>query len=124
MGRDGKEIFGDNWDDNNFFKTLMDLKTYLQNNDTQGIQATLGKLDSHLNTINAQVSDIGGKGVRLEVRSTIIEDLELSYTERKSEIEDADIAEAIIDLNSKELVYNAVLSSASKVMALNLVDFI
>jgi flagellar hook-associated protein 3 FlgL len=84
----------------------------------------MDNLDSHLDSVNAQVSDIAGKAIRLDVRENIITDLELSYTDRKSQLEDADIAEAIIELESKELAYNAALSASAKIMQLSLVDFL
>ncbi|MBN1849911.1 MAG: flagellar hook-associated protein FlgL [Deltaproteobacteria bacterium] len=124
IGRDGEDIFGGNWDDNNIFRTLMDLKTHLQGNDVTEIQATLTKLDAHLTTVRGAVSNNAGKTIRLNVRGEIIQDLQLTYTNRKSELEDADITEAIINLNAKELAYNAALNSASKVMKLSLVDYI
>jgi flagellar hook-associated protein 3 FlgL len=123
VGKVGSEVFGVNWDDSNIFKTLVDLKGYLENNDTAGIQDIMGRLDAHMTKINAEISDIGGKTVRMEVKENIIADLKLTYTDRKSQLEDADVAEAIIELNSKQLAYNAALTSASKVMELSLVDF-
>jgi flagellar hook-associated protein 3 FlgL len=124
IGKDGKDIFGENWDDNNIFKTLIDLKNHLQVSDLGEIQNTLTKLDDHMKTVSGHVSDIAGKVVRLDVKEQIIADLELTYTERISEIEDADIAEAIINLKSKELAYNASLNSASKMMGMSLVNHI
>jgi len=61
IGRDGEDIYGENWDDANIFKTLIDLKTSLQNDDVGGIQAAMDKLDSHLQTVRATISDVGGK---------------------------------------------------------------
>lgn len=124
VGKDGKDIFGENWDDSNIFKTLMDLKTSLENNEVAGIQDAMSKLDEHMTHVNANISEIAGKTIRLDVKQEIIADLELTYTERKSELEEADIAEAIINLKSKELAYNAALSSASKLMDMSLVNYI
>ena len=124
VGKDGKDIFGTNWDDSNIFKTFIDLKTSLETNDFTGIQEAMTKLDEHLKTVNANVSDIAGKGIRLDVKSEIVSDLELNNTERMSELEDADFAEAIIALKSKELAYNAALQSSSKLMELSLVNFV
>ena len=123
IGKVGTDIFGDNWDDNNIFKALVDLKGYLESNDVAGIQDIMGRLDEHMTKINAEVSEIGGKTIRMQVKENIIEDLKLNYTDRKSQLEDADITEAMIDLNSRQLAYNAALSSASKVMQLSLVDY-
>jgi flagellar hook-associated protein 3 FlgL len=123
VGKVGSEVFGENWDDNNIFKAVVDLQGYLENNDIAGIQDVMGRLDAHMSKINAEISDIGGKTIRMEVKESIIADLKLTYTDRKSQLEDADVSEAIIDLNSKQLAYNAALASASKVMQLSLVDF-
>jgi flagellar hook-associated protein 3 FlgL len=124
IGKDGKDIFGENWNSSNIFKTFIDLKNNLQTNNVEGIQSSLANIDNHMSTLNAHISDIAGKTVRMNIKEQIIADLKLTYTERTSEIEDADIAEAIIELKSKELAYNASLSSASKMMELSLVNFL
>ena len=123
IGKVGSEIFGENWNEDNIFKTLVDLKSYLQSDNVEGIQEVMGYLDEHMTKINAEISEIGGKTIRMEVKDNIIADLKLTYTDRKSQLEDADVSEAVIELNSKQLAYNAALTSASKVMELSLVDF-
>lgn len=124
VGKDGKDIFGSNWDDSNIFKTFIDLKTSLENNDIAGIQSAMSNLDSHLKSVNGNIADIAGKSIRLDVKREIVSDLELTDTERMSNIEDADLAEAVIALKSKELAYNAALSSSSKIMQMSLVNFL
>jgi flagellar hook-associated protein 3 FlgL len=124
VGKVGSEVFGENWDSDNIFKTMVDLKTAFQNNDLSGIQTAMGNLDKHLSKINTEISDVGGKYNNMEVKDNIIADLKLNYTDRKSSLEDADIAQAVIDLNAKQLAYNAALTSASKVMQMSLVDFL
>lgn len=124
VGEDGKNIFGATWDDSNIFKTFIDLKTSLENNDIAGIQDAMTTLDGHLKSINGNIAEIGGKCTRLDVKKEMIADLELTNTERMSNIEDADIAEAVITLKSKELAYQAALSSSSNIMDISLVDFL
>jgi len=132
VGRDGESIFGDcdiDWSDpaagqDNVFKTLMDLKDDLRSNDAESVREALTKLDDHLDTLRAAVSDTGAKVLRLDTKEAIIQDLRLGYTERKSGIEDCDIAEAVMNLKSKELAYQASLASSSRVMQLTLVDYL
>ena len=124
VGKDGKDIFGSDWDDSNIFKTFIDLKTSLESNDIAGIQHAMSNLDSHLKSVNGNIADIAGKNIRLDVKKEIVSDLELTNTERMSNIEDADLAEAVIALKSKELAYNAALSSSSKIMQMSLVNFL
>jgi flagellar hook-associated protein 3 FlgL len=124
VGKVGSEIFGENWDSNNIFKTLIDLKTALRNNDISGIQTAMGNMDGHMSRINGEIADVGGKSKGMEAKENMIASLKLTYTDRKSNLEDADLSEAMIELNSKQLAYNAALSSASKIMQLSLVDFL
>ncbi|MBW1802923.1 MAG: flagellar hook-associated protein FlgL [Deltaproteobacteria bacterium] len=132
VGRDGETVFGDDnitWSDpaagqDNIFKTLIDLKTHLLNNDAEEISATLDKLDNHLDTVSNMISDTGGKIIRMEVKETIIKDLNLNHSERKSQLEDADMAEAVMNLKTKEIAYQAALSSSAKVMSLSLVNYL
>lgn len=132
IGEDGEKIFGDDgfdWDDpqagtNNVFKTLLDLEKYLRGNDVAGVQETLQKLDAHLEVIRAHISQSGAKSLHLTMREYVIQDLDLAYTERASQLEDADLAEAVMNLESKQLAYQAALSSSSRVMQLSLVDYL
>ena len=59
----------------------------------------------------------------METKEKIYQDLKITNTDRLSKIEDADITEAIMDLKSRELVYQAALASSAKVMQLSLVDY-
>jgi len=122
VGRDGEDIFGSGT--TGIFKTLIDLKTALENNDVSGIQDAIGQLDMHLDTIGDVISDAGIKETQLEVKNSIIQELKLNYQERKSELEDADIAEAVMDLTAKQTAYKAALASSAKVMQLSLVDYL
>lgn len=124
VGRDGEDVFGANWDDNNIFKTLIDFKNNLQTNNVGGIQSAINIADGNLNGVRAKIADTGSKMLRLDVKQSIIDDMNINYTERKSKIEDADIAEAVMNLKAKELAYQAALSSSSKVMDLSLVNYL
>lgn len=133
VGRVGTDIFGSDgiadWGDpaagtGNIFKTLLDLKESLLNNDKAGIGDAMDELDTQMARVNALISDSGAKSTRLNVKETILKDLQLVYADRKSTIEDADIAEAVMELKARELAYQAALSSSSKVMNLSLVNFL
>ena len=119
VGSDGEEVFG------NIFNTLSNLKTALETNDLSGIQDAMGFLDGHVEDVSAKILDIGSKMNRMEIKDKIYQDLNFSNTERLSKIEDADIAEAIMNVSAAELTYQAALASSSKVMKLlTLVDYL
>ena len=118
IGSAGDAVFG------TLFSTLTDLKDALQNNDVDGIQDAMDNLDGHFDDIKTKVSDVGSKMNRMEIKNKIYQDLNLTNTERLSNIEDADIAEAVMNVKAAELTYQAALASSSKVMTLSLVDYL
>jgi flagellar hook-associated protein 3 FlgL len=118
IGNDGQAVFG------TVFNTLVDLKTALQSNDVGGIQNAMDNLDGHFDDISTKISDVGSKTNRMEIKGNIYQNLNFSNTERLSRIEDADIAEAIMNVKAAELTYQAALASSSKVMTLTLMDYL
>ncbi len=106
------------------FETLFSLKEYLAKDDEDGISRTMTRLDTHFNSITSVLSDIGIKSNRLEVRKQVSSETKLTMTERKSMIEDADVVESIMDLQSIQTAYEASLNATSKIINLSLVDFL
>ena len=108
----------------NIFSTMANLKTALETNDVGGIQDAISNLDGHFDDISVKISDVGSKMNRMEVKENILQDIIFANTDRLSKIEDADIAEAIMNLKAREFAYKAALSSSAQLMALTLVDYI
>lgn len=106
------------------FNTLLDLNQYLADNDVDGIERTLGRLDAEFNNMTSEIVNIGIRDKRLEIRSQITSEVNLSLTERKSTIEDVDIIEATLNLQSIQTAYEAALSSTATIMQLSLVDYL
>lgn len=122
VSRDGESVFSAAGLD--IFETLIDLKAALESNNVPAIRATMDELDDRMSHIRSLTADTGAKLNRLDLTTTVIQDLRLTYLDRKSQLEDADIAEAVIDLKSKELAYQAALSSSAKVMSMSLLDYL
>lgn len=118
IGNNGGEIFSD------VFQTLDAFKTALENDDLDGIQTAMDNLEDDFNRLNGAITTVGTKMNRMDIKSTIYQDLTLSETERLSGIEDADITEAITNLQQKQLAYQAALSASAKVMELSLLDYV
>jgi len=117
VGGDGEAIFG------NILNTLSELKNALEADDVAGITISMGNLDDHFEHLSAKISEVGSKMVRMEIRESILQDLNITNTKRLSRIVDADITEAITKLTSIELGYQAALASSAKVMELSLVNY-
>ena len=106
------------------FQTLIDLKQYLTSDSGSGIERSMTRIDTQFNNMVNAISQIGYKGVSLDIKTSVLEDLELSYNSQKAEIEEVDIVEAITRLQAKESAYQAALASTSRVMQLSLVDYL
>lgn len=106
------------------FNSLIDLKQYLSDNDRDGIERTIGRLEQNFDLMTSRIVDAGMKYSRLEIRQTITTEVGLTLTERKSMIEDADIIESIMNLKNIETAYQAALNSTSKILNLSLVDYL
>jgi len=118
VGSDGQAVF------ESIFTTLSTFKTALEANNISGIGEAMTNLDADFNSITVKISDVGSKMLRMEVKEKILEDSNVSNTERLSKIEDADIAEAIMNLKAIEFAYQATLASSAKVMTLSLADYL
>ena len=118
VGNDGEAVFG------TIFQTLSDLKDALEDNNVHGIEDAMTYLEDHFDHITNKISDIGSKATRMLIKEGILQDSNLFNTERLSKIEDVDITEAIIELESKGVAYQAALNSSAKVMELSLIDYL
>ena len=118
VGSDGSTVFG------TLLTTLSAFKTALETDDISGIQNAMDNLDTDFDTITNKISDVGSKALRMEVKGKILEDMNLSNTERLAKIEDADIAEAVMNMKSIEFAYQATLASSARVMSLSLVNYL
>lgn len=106
------------------FNTLLDLNLYLADNDADGIERTLGRLDAQFNNMTSEIVNAGIRYNRLDIRNQITTEVNLSLKERKSTIEDIDIVEATLNLQSIQTAYDAALSSTAKIIKLSLVDYL
>jgi len=115
--QEGEETTWSIWD------TIFDLKEALENDDVDGIQRAMGRLDNHYESLTSSISTVGRiYNGTLTTESTIL-DSDLTLTTQRSTVQDADTVEAIMVLKSSQMVYEAALSSTSSVMGLSLVDY-
>lgn len=115
--KQGEEAFWSIWD------TVFDLKDALENDDVDGIQRAMTRLDNHYESLTSSISTVGRiYGSTITTEATI-SDSDLTLTTHRSTVRDADTVEAIMNLKSAQTVYEAALSSTSSVMGLSLVDY-
>jgi flagellar hook-associated protein 3 len=106
------------------FDTLVDLKGYLTSGDIDGIERSISRLDTSFNHMVTTVSTIGARELRLDMKGNIIADLAVSLSEKRSQLEDVDVIEAISNLQAIQYAYEAALGASAKVMRTSLVDYL
>lgn len=105
------------------FEALFDFKEYLASDDVDGIQRTMSRMDTYYTSITSVKSDLGMKYDRLSTTQKVSLETTDSLKERRSMIEDADFAEAVMNLSAIDTAYNASLSSTAKIINISLVDY-
>ncbi len=81
-------------------------------------------MQDHQETVDIAIADIGNRMTRVELVETRLKSQKVNFTDLKSSNEDIDLEEVVINYSSAELVYNASLTAASKVVRQTLLDFL
>lgn len=84
----------------------------------------LSAMQGFLNEVNVAVTACGARGSRLELVTSRLCSQKTTFETLKSENEDVDLSEAVVQLTSAEMTYEAALKATGKIMQVNLMDFI
>ncbi len=82
------------------------------------------KCQNHQQTISSAIADIGNREVRVNLTKNRLTEQTTNFEELKSNNEDIELEEVVINYSAAEVVYNASLTSAGKVVRQSLLDFI
>ncbi|MBB64335.1 MAG: flagellar hook-associated protein 3 [Waddliaceae bacterium] len=111
----------------NVFKTIIDLRDKLLNNDISGISGANGIIKDIETASQSLVSSqvrLGGSQEVLQLdRNRIIEQTS-DVGQFLSEVEEADIAKLILELNNAQNVYEAALAAGGRLLQTGLLNFI
>lgn len=107
------------------FETLRALEEAIRTGgDIAAINAGIAALDVDLTTLLDVRSEIGARINRLEASRTRSEAMDIFMVSLLSQREDVDLAQALTDLASRERVFEASLSAASRVLQPSLIAFL
>jgi len=98
--------------------------TDLDTGNSAGLSAAIANVDSYINVNLTARSDIGAKMNRMELVQNRIADDKINYSKLRSQLEDADMGEVIMQLMKEENVYRASLSVGARVIQPTLLDFL
>lgn len=116
----GNQVFQGNED---VFAVLSDLEQALNNNDTAAISSQIERLDSCLNQIHRWEGEFGGRGKRVEIFKSRLQDQTVGLTKLLSTTEDADVIKVITDLQHAGAAYQAALYAGREILQYTLIDF-
>lgn len=105
------------------FKVLSDIVSGF-NSPAGDTNDYLDKLDSQIDNLLKERSELGARMNRMELSISRLDGLEVATTGLLSKEEDVDISRAIIDLKSQENVQRAALSIGARIIQTSLVDFL
>jgi flagellar hook-associated protein 3 FlgL len=123
---DGQKVFFTDPadEDTNILKTLDDLATAIDDNDTSAIQNQLGKLDTAYEHILSMQSTNGARMADVEQRQNILASIKIDKQSLLADTEEADVAEVITNLQMNKTALEATLQSTSLLRGLNLTNYL
>lgn len=116
----GDKVFQANED---VFAVLSDLREGLEDNDPQVIASQIDRLDQLLSQIHRWEGEFGGRGRRVQIFKSRLEDRRVGLTRLLSITEDADMVKIATKLQHAGVAYQAALSAGKKIMQYILIDF-
>lgn len=91
---------------------------------TKAFESGISQMQGYKQTMSLANADVGNRLIRLELTQGRLTEQYTNVTENKSANEDIDLEEVVISYTSAELVYNASLQAASKIVQKTLLDFL
>jgi flagellar hook-associated protein 3 FlgL len=102
---------------NSVFSAITTLLTAMDGNDVSNIRSALGQFSSALSDLGTARGRIGSGLSALETVASNLDSKETSLTERKSKLEDANMAEAVVQLSQGQTVMQAAISSGGSILS-------
>jgi flagellar hook-associated protein 3 FlgL len=127
VNRAGPSVFGEyaaDPMDGNIFQVLDALAAAVEAGDDDAMALGITRIDTAIDRIEAAQVELGARARQVDDVVARSESAEIDRRMALSELEDVDIAEAILDLKAKELGYQVALSATAKVSTLSLLDFL
>lgn len=110
--------------DSNVLGSLQQLSDALGANDQTAIGNAVAPLTSANDAVQALVGDLGARLNQLEVTGSNLDALEINMKTFRSNLSDADQAQAATDMISRQTAYQSAMLATSRVLGLTLADYL
>lgn len=123
VGFNGIDFMGTG--DDNIYNLFNDFYNALKGDSTaEEISSYAGKLLDAQDRILSKLAEVGGRTNRLDLMENRYEQDTINFTEMKSDNDDIDVAEALINFNTAKTVYTYALQVGAQTMNTSLMDFL
>ena len=109
---------------NNVYSLIGEIATAMENNDMTNMDAYAEKLASVQEDVTVQHAELGAQSQFIEFFSDRLTATETNLTERQSDLEGIDSAEAILNYNLASSAYDATLAMGAKIIPQTLLDYL
>jgi flagellar hook-associated protein 3 FlgL len=117
----GPEAFGTGPD--SLFAVVGRIATDLTT-DVPALEGDLAALDAVFERMTGAVADLGARGARLEQAEQVNADRQLALRKQLGAVEDIDLPKTIMDVQMKQMGYEAALAATAKSIAPTLLDYL
>ncbi|NUR09856.1 MAG: flagellar hook-associated protein FlgL [Nocardioidaceae bacterium] len=121
VGVDGSTALSANGE--NVFAVLADAARLVTSN-PDALDGVLDRLDAVTTSMKTALTDVGTRYGRVEEAQTKLSSAALANKASLADIEDVDVAEAIMDLQMQQVAYQASLGATARVLQPSLMDFL
>jgi len=118
----GTEAFGD--DGTGLFAVLDEAITALESDPAGDLQTSIKQIDGALERMRTAAADVGARYARVESAMSALDGATLDTKTALADVENIDVAEAILDLQMQEVAYQASLGATARVLQPSLMDFL
>lgn len=84
----------------------------------------ISRFQGYLDTVNLEITDLGGRGERVDMTKSRMSVQESTFKELKSINEDMDLSDLVINYTAASVAYQAALQAAAKIGKMTLLDFL
>ena len=116
----GQEIFVDS----GVLTALEELSTALGNNSSDDIAAAVQNVEFAFDRIQSLTGELGARVNRIEAAQENLSALEINLQTFRSDMQDVELEEAVTELISRQVAYEAALASNSRILNLTLTDYL
>lgn len=106
------------------FTVLDNLAAQVSADNTTAVTASIGSVDAALGRINQGLAQVGATGNRINQALTLNLSTAETIKSQLSAVQDVDLTEATMNLQTQQVAYQAALGALSKVLGPSLLDFI